>query len=143
MARTASKDVGGHSFEDYFKRATSPLLVLHLLNEEPMYGYKMTQELKKRSNAVYNMSFLYPVLYRLQEQGFVTEFSKEINHRLRNYYAITDIGRDYLEQLKVKYQMLLVAVEDIMNSSSTPGSETEEPADELEGDSEALMLSAE
>ena len=38
--------------------------------------------------------------------------------------------------------MLLVAVEDIMNSSATSESETEEPADELEGDSEAAMVFA-
>ena len=36
-------DQSGHSFLAYFKRATSPLVVLRLLTEKPMYGYELTQ----------------------------------------------------------------------------------------------------
>ena len=42
-------DNTGHSFLAYFKRATSPLVVLRLLLEKPMYGYELTQEMKRRS----------------------------------------------------------------------------------------------
>ena len=47
MGRTLGKE-SNHSFEDYFKRATSPMLTLFLLNEKPMYVYKLSQELEKR-----------------------------------------------------------------------------------------------
>ncbi len=108
-----------HSFEDYFKRAVSPLLTLVLLNEKPMYVYKLSQELEKRSNSTYKMSFLYPVLYRLQEQGYVEEYSQEIteSHRTRNYYTITDEGRKYLENMVKKYRTLVGAVNTIINES--------------------------
>ena len=56
MARGKKSDKdSGHSFEDYFKRAASPMLVLHLLSEEPMYVYQMTQELERRSFGVYTL----------------------------------------------------------------------------------------
>ncbi len=112
-----SKDVG-HTFEEYFKRATSPMLVLYLLKKEPMYVYNLSRELEKRSNNVYKMNFLYPVLYRLQEQGYVTEYSQEIteNHRTRNYYSITEDGEKYLEKIIEQYKDLISAVEVIMNS---------------------------
>ena len=42
-------DNTGHSFLAYFKRATSPLVVLRLLLDKPMYGYELTQEMKRRS----------------------------------------------------------------------------------------------
>lgn len=117
MGRVSSKD-SGHSFEDYFKRATSPMMTLYLLNEKPMYVYKLSQELEKRSNNVYRMNFLYPVLYRLQEQGYVVEYSQEIteSHRTRNYYSITEEGKKHLEKMIEQYKELLAAVEVIMNS---------------------------
>ena len=40
-------DSTGHSFLAYFKRATSPLLVLRLLLEGPMYGYEISQMMNK------------------------------------------------------------------------------------------------
>lgn len=126
MGRTSNKE-SGHSFEDYFKRATSPMMTLYLLNEKPMYVYKLSQELEKRSNKVYKMNFLYPVLYRLQEQGYVVEFSQEIteSHRTRNYYAITDEGKKHLQEMIEQYKDLLAAVDVIMNSKPEDN-ETEE-----------------
>ena len=80
MAREKKSDKdSGHSFEDYFKRAASPMLVLQLLNEEPMYVYQMTQELERRSFGVYTLSLLYPVIYRLVDQGYLEEGDKQIS----------------------------------------------------------------
>lgn len=117
MGRTTNKDTG-HSFEDYFKRATSPMMALLILNEKPMYVYKLSRELEKRSNSTYKMNFLYPVLYRLQQQGYVVEYSQEIteSHRTRNYYEITDAGREHLKEMLVKYRELLAAVDTVIES---------------------------
>lgn len=124
MSRTAGKE-SGHSFEDYFKRATSPMMTLLLLDEKPMYVYKLSQELEKRSNSTYKMSFLYPVLYRLQQQGYVEEYSQEIteSHRTRNYYAITEKGKKYLNYMLTKYRELLGAVDMVINSKKPNESE--------------------
>jgi len=126
MGRTSAKD-SANSFEDYFKRATSPMMTLLLLNEKPMYVYKLSQELERRSNSTYKMNFLYPVLYRLQQQGYVTEYSQEIteSHRTRNYYAITDEGREYLDFMLKKYKELLKAVDTIIEGNGEV--ETEMP----------------
>ncbi len=119
MSRLANKEAS-QSFEEYFKRATSPMMTLLLLNEKPMYVYKLSQELEKRSNHTYKMNFLYPVLYRLQEQGYVTEYSQEIteNHRTRNYYAITDSGKEYLKVMLKKYRELLQSVDTLIASGT-------------------------
>ncbi len=132
MGRISNKD-SRTNFEDSFKRATSPMMTLLLLNEKPMYVYNLSRELEKRSNSTYKMTFLYPVLYRLQEQGYVTEFSQEIteSHRTRNYYAITEAGREYLQFMLQKYQELLNAVNVIMEyglTSEEPDTEQEESA---------------
>ena len=78
----AKREDFGHSFLAYFKRATSPLAVLRILSDRPMY----------------------PVLYRLEEQGYLTISASEIvDGRARNYYAVTAAGREYLRQTLAEY----------------------------------------
>lgn len=129
----------GSTFEDYFKRATSPMLTLLILNERPMYVYKLSQELERRSNSTYKMNFLYPVLYRLQQQGYVVEYSQEIteSHRTRNYYAITEEGKVHLRYMLKKYRELLAAVDYMIKSegkveSSMPTASGYEEDDEYD-----------
>ena len=100
-------DSTGHSFLAYFKRATSPLLVLRLLLEGPMYGYEISQMMKQRSGGAFTISVLYPVLYRLEEQGYVEIVRSEVvDGRARSYYAVTDAGRSYLEETMQDYRMI-------------------------------------
>lgn len=98
------QDATGHSFLAYFKRATSPLVVLRLLMEKPMYGYELTSEMKDRSGGDFTISVLYPVLYRLEEQGYIEIVRSEmVNGRARSYYGITPAGLSYLEETWADY----------------------------------------
>lgn len=95
----------GHSFISYFKRATSPLVVLKFLTEKPMYGYEISEALKERSDGRYTISILYPVLYRLEEQGYIEISSTEVTDgRARSYYAITESGRAHLKKTMAEYR---------------------------------------
>lgn len=106
----------GHSFNSYFKRATSPLVVLRFLSEKPMYGYEITAALKDRSDGKYMISILYPVLYRLEEQGFICISSTEVaDGRARSYYSITDAGQAHLEKTWKEYLEISSIFEDLMD----------------------------
>lgn len=97
----------GHSFSAYFKRATSPLVVLALLRERPMYGYEISSAMKKRSGGQYTIAVLYPVLYRLKEQGYIEETGTEISDgRARSYYRITAAGAEYLAETLQQYETI-------------------------------------
>ena len=107
----------GHSFISYFKRATSPLVVLHFLKEKPMYGYEITAALKERSNGKYMISILYPVLYRLEDQGFIEISSTEVaDGRARSYYSITEAGLAHLEKTWGEYLEISRIFEDLMRT---------------------------
>lgn len=107
----------GHSFISYFKRATSPLVVLHFLSERPMYGYEISAELKARSDGKYMISILYPVLYRLEEQGYIEISATEVaDGRARSYYSITEPGRQYLQKTKAEYDEISMVFENMMNN---------------------------
>ncbi len=97
----------GHSFSAYFKRATSPLVVLSLLKKRPMYGYEISCEMERISDGNYTVAVLYPILYRLQEQGYIMVSSSEIvDGRARNYYGITESGLEYLKNTVNEYYQM-------------------------------------
>lgn len=112
----------GHSFEDYFKRALNPLVILSLLQERPKYAYEMTQELRSRTDGGYTMPLLYPVLYRLEEQGYIEQSTKVIseNNRVRNYYRITSAGVEHLKQIKAEYVRLCGNVRQLVDLPEEP-----------------------
>lgn len=105
----------GHSFVSYFKRATSPLVVLRFLSERPMYGYEISAALAERSGGKYKLSILYPVLYRLEDQGYIAISSTEVTDgRARSYYSITDAGRAYLEKTLREYREISEIFEELV-----------------------------
>lgn len=93
------QDNTGHSFSAYFKRAVSPLMVLALLRDRKMYGYETSQEINLRTQKKLSIAVLYPVLYRLEEQGYIRIADTIVeNGRARNYYTATEAGISYLNQ---------------------------------------------
>jgi PadR family transcriptional regulator PadR len=79
-----------------------PVLVLHLLAEEPDHG----SGLMARIDAVcagllaVNTNTIYPLLRRLEERGFIVGEWEHPTKRSRRYYRITDAGRARLERIK-------------------------------------------
>lgn len=66
------------------------LLVLSIAAKEDAYGYQISQMIKTVSNT--KDSTLYPVLKRLQEQGFLMVYDQPYQGRNRRYYKITETG---------------------------------------------------
>ena len=66
--------------------------------EEGTYGYKITQDVRVAIEV--SESTLYPVLRRLQEDGWVMVYDRECGGRNRRYYRITDEGRKKLDDYR-------------------------------------------
>ena len=60
------------------------------------YGYKITQDV--RSVLDISESTLYPVLRRLQNEGYLETFDQEYNGRNRRYYRISATGLSKLAE---------------------------------------------
>lgn len=65
--------------------------VLSVLTREDTYGYVLTQNV--REIMPISESTLYPVLRRLQKDGYVDTYDQAYQGRNRRYYKITDLGR--------------------------------------------------
>ena len=66
--------------------------VLAILKKEDTYGYKLTQEIKEVLGV--SESTLYPVLRRLEKEGYLSIYDEAVTGRNRRYYKITDSGEE-------------------------------------------------
>lgn len=88
------------------KKATIEMFLLKLLSEHDMYGYQLSQELKKRSDGRYSIleGSMYPILYRLSDQKQISFYEEKAGKRqTRVYYHLEPSGLDYLNELKRSY----------------------------------------
>lgn len=92
--------------EDNLKKAVTEMLVLSLLSQEDMYAAQITHGLEASSHGVLNIQFPYSVLYRLISFGYIVEGCKKVapDGRRRQYYQITQMGRNYKDQMVKFYK---------------------------------------
>ena len=76
-------------------------LVLSAVNHSDTYGYKITQDV--RSVVDVSDSTLYPVLRRLEKDGFLAAYDKEYAGRNRRYYTITPQGQERLMESRTEW----------------------------------------
>lgn len=115
------------------KKSTIEMMLLKLLSEEDMYGYQLSQELKKRSNGNYTIleGSMYPILYRLSDQQHISFFEEKVGKRqTRVYYHLEPSGYQYLEELKQSYHDYIKMVDFLLASNKGDIYETQ---DEKEG----------
>lgn len=78
-------------------------LVLGVIMQEDSYGYSISQRIRPVSNA--KDSTLYPILKRLQEEGLVIAYDRQIQGRNRRYYSITSLGKNRYGQLMEDWRL--------------------------------------
>ena len=75
-------------------------MIFSILMSGENYGYQIIQRVKELSGGKLEWSdgMLYPVLHRLEKDGFIRSQWKMSNGgRLRKYYMLTTKGREELE----------------------------------------------
>ena len=77
---------------------STALMVLRVIAEEDMYGYRIMREIATRSKDTFklNEGTLYPILYRLEDDGFIraTWTAGEGRSAPKKMYTATDRGRE-------------------------------------------------
>lgn len=97
-------------------RSTS-LMLLKLLEQEDMYGYRMIEELAKRSDQTFSLKAgtLYPLLHTLHEQGYVECYEKTAESgRVRKYYTLTKNGHRALAEKQAEWTSFSSAVDKVL-----------------------------
>ena len=85
---------------DELKKGTTAFLILAVLEAERRHGYELSKLLEQRSKGVVRVhaASLYPLLYRLEQEGLIEgQWVEKANQRRRRYYRITSAGKRVLQ----------------------------------------------
>lgn len=98
-------------------QGTLDLLVLKILQLEPLNGWAISQRLKQVSDDVLQVSdgSLYPALHKLEQEGWITaEWRPSENNRRAKFYSLTRPGRKHLEKEAAQWDRLSSAISNVL-----------------------------
>lgn len=96
-----------------FRRGVMSLVLLALLKREDMYGYQLVMETQRLSEGriVTQEGSLYPVLYKLEDQGLISSRRVPVGKRMnRVYYHLEPAGEQRLKDLIADYKSVVRGV---------------------------------
>ncbi|MHA1685383.1 MAG: PadR family transcriptional regulator [Candidatus Heimdallarchaeaceae archaeon] len=103
------------NFESEVLRGISTLAILSIIHrhlKEGVYGYQLLKELNEETQhrIIIEEGTLYPILRKLEKDGILQSFKKEVGGRLRKYYIITDTGKILYDQMLGFFSKLIEAL---------------------------------
>jgi transcriptional regulator len=95
------------------KRGSAELLILSLLDARPRHGYELGKLIHARSGGqlTFHIDSLYPLLYRLEERGWIKgAWAEKPGERRRRLYRTTAEGRRVLAKQRKTWAAFVEAV---------------------------------
>ena len=104
--------------------ASAAPLVLAILREEESYGYAIRKRVGELSGGELEWTdgMLYPVLHRLERNGYVEARwgTSEVGRR-RKYYRLTKLGADELERQRRQWRLVDATLRGVWCAAIEPG----------------------
>lgn len=98
---------------DELKKGSAEFLVLSLLEHEPRHGYELQKLIESRSRGVltFHVASLYPLLYRLEDRGWIAgRWIEKAGERRRRFYRLTSAGRAALHAQRKGWREFVDAI---------------------------------
>jgi transcriptional regulator len=95
------------------KKGSAEFLVLSLLEAETRHGYELQKLIEARSDGVlsFNVASLYPLLYRMEERGWIVgRWIEKSGERRKRYYRLTAAGKAVLEEQRASWKEFVTAI---------------------------------
>src|SRR5262245_59327952 len=106
-------DINTRALDRELKRGPAELLILSLLDARPRHGYELSKLIHTRSGGhlTFHIDSLYPLLYRLEERGWIKGvWIEKPQERRRRFYKVTAEGRRVLAQQRKTWAAFVEAV---------------------------------
>ena len=95
------------------KKGTAELIILSIVEIRPRHGYEISQQIEKQSagRLKFHIASLYPMLYRLEERGWLQgRWIEKAGQRRRRYYRLTAEGRRVLASQRNTWRTFVAAM---------------------------------
>src|ERR1041384_5523011 len=106
-------DIDLPALDRELKKGAAELLLLSVLEARPRHGYELGKLIETRSGGrlVFHLDSLYPLLYRLEERGWIKgTWVEKPGERRRRFYKLTAEGRRVLAQQRKTWDAFVEAV---------------------------------
>jgi PadR family transcriptional regulator, regulatory protein PadR len=95
------------------KKGSAELLILSLLETHPRHGYEISKLIEQRSRGAlrFHVASLYPLLYRLEQRGWIQgRWVEKSGQRRRRYYKLLPAGRSVLASQRRGWRVFVEAI---------------------------------
>jgi PadR family transcriptional regulator, regulatory protein PadR len=95
------------------KKGSAELMILSVLESRPRHGYEIGRLIESRSGGQmkFHVASLYPLLYRLEERGWLQgRWVEEPGQRRRRFYRLTAEGRRVLDRQRKTWKAFVNAM---------------------------------
>jgi PadR family transcriptional regulator PadR len=96
-----------------WKKGSAELLILSLLESQARHGYDIAKLIETRSGGGlrFHVASLYPLLYRLEERGWIEgRWVEKAQQRRRRYYRLTEEGQKTLAAQRKSWKEFVTAI---------------------------------
>lgn len=85
--------------------------VLHIISQKEIYGYELVQELKDNGFSTIVGGTVYPLLQKLEKNGYISgQMKPSPDGPDRKYFYLTKEGQVYLDEFWVQWEDLVEKV---------------------------------
>lgn len=93
--------------------------LLGIIEKGETYGYEMIEKLEFYGFQMVSEGSIYPVLMRLQKEGFVHSTMKPSpSGPKRKYYTLTALGEEEYKQFKIRWDKLSTSVNQLVKEEA-------------------------
>jgi transcriptional regulator len=105
--------MGSPANDREWKKGSAEFLILSLVEDQPRHGYDISKLIEARSGGAlrFHVTSLYPLLYRLEERGWIDgKWVEKEGQRRRRYYYITPAGQKIVAEQRQSWKEFVAAV---------------------------------
>ncbi len=96
------------------KKGSAELLILSVIEARPRHGYDIARLIEQRSEGAltFHAASLYPLLYRLEQRGWIIgRWTEKTGERRRRLYRLTADGRKTLARQRSLWRAFVQAID--------------------------------
>jgi len=105
--------MGAPLFDASARKGSAEILILASLEDGQLHGYDIAREIARKSGGLlaFHVASLYPLLYRLEERGWLqARWVEKSGQRRRRFYRLTAEGRRVLASQRDTWKSFVAAM---------------------------------
>jgi PadR family transcriptional regulator PadR len=109
-------DIDDRMLSRELKKGSAELIVLSIVEARARHGYEISKLIEVRSGGEikFHVASLYPLLYRLEERGWLKgRWVEKSGQRRRRFYTLTAEGRGVLDRQRETWGKFVRAIASI------------------------------